>query len=154
MHTVESVSLLLGFPLGLSILKSKTVFKNSDFILFHSFIRSNCHFFLLLLLSWVFIGFYFSSRIQDDFTQLKIDCYDLTGNYIKFIIQIRQNWQLHHITLTIKNIIFIQLLRIYFTLLRQNSFLYQRRQWQPTPVLLPGESHGWRSLVGCSPWGR
>ena len=29
-----------------------------------------------------------------------------------------------------------------------------RRQWHPTPVLLPGESHGWRSLVGCSPWGR
>ena len=28
-----------------------------------------------------------------------------------------------------------------------------RRQWHPTPVLLPGESHGWRSLVGCSPWG-
>ena len=26
-------------------------------------------------------------------------------------------------------------------------------QWQPTPVFLPGESHGWRSLVGCSPWG-
>ena len=30
----------------------------------------------------------------------------------------------------------------------------QRRQWQATPVLLPGKSHGWRSLVGCSPWGR
>ena len=30
----------------------------------------------------------------------------------------------------------------------------RRRQWQPTPVLLPGESHGRRSLVGCSPWGR
>ena len=29
----------------------------------------------------------------------------------------------------------------------------QRRQWHPTPVLLPGKSHGWRSLVGCSPWG-
>ena len=29
----------------------------------------------------------------------------------------------------------------------------QRRKWQPTPVLLPGESHGWRSLVGYSPWG-
>ena len=28
------------------------------------------------------------------------------------------------------------------------------RQWHPTPVLLPGESHGWRSLVGCSPRGR
>ena len=25
------------------------------------------------------------------------------------------------------------------------------RQWHPTPVLLPGKSHGWRSLVGCSP---
>ena len=29
-----------------------------------------------------------------------------------------------------------------------------RRQWHPTPVLLPGKSHGWRSLVGCSLWGR
>ena len=29
-----------------------------------------------------------------------------------------------------------------------------RRQWHPTPVLLPGNSHGRRSLVGCSPWGR
>ena len=28
----------------------------------------------------------------------------------------------------------------------------RRRQWHPTPVLLPGKSHGWRSLVGCSPW--
>ena len=27
------------------------------------------------------------------------------------------------------------------------------RQWHPTPVLLPGKSHGWRSLVGCSPCG-
>ena len=28
-----------------------------------------------------------------------------------------------------------------------------RRQWYPTPVLLPGKSHGRKSLVGCSPWG-
>ena len=27
------------------------------------------------------------------------------------------------------------------------------RRWHPTPVLLPGKSHGWRNLVGCSPWG-
>ena len=33
-------------------------------------------------------------------------------------------------------------------------FSPQRRQWHPTPVLLPGKSHGRRSLVGCSPWGR
>ena len=42
---------------------------------------------------------------------------------------------------------------------RSNCFVpsrtgHQRRQWHPTPVLLPGKSHGWRSLVGCSPWGR
>ena len=30
----------------------------------------------------------------------------------------------------------------------------RRRKWHPTPVLLPGKSHGRRSLVGCSPWGR
>ena len=29
-----------------------------------------------------------------------------------------------------------------------------RRQWHPTPLLLPGKSHGQRSLEGCSPWGR
>ena len=27
-------------------------------------------------------------------------------------------------------------------------------KWHPTPVLLPGKSHGWRSVVGCSPWDR
>ena len=32
--------------------------------------------------------------------------------------------------------------------------IYWRRQWHPTPVLLPGKSHGQRSLVGCRPCGR
>ena len=32
--------------------------------------------------------------------------------------------------------------------------LIWRRQWHPTPVLLPGKSHRRRGLVGCSPWGR
>ena len=31
--------------------------------------------------------------------------------------------------------------------------MVQRREWKPTPVFLPGESHGQRSLAGCSPWG-
>ena len=35
----------------------------------------------------------------------------------------------------------------------RTSGLIRRRQWHPTPVLLPGKSHGRRSLVGCSPWG-
>ena len=30
----------------------------------------------------------------------------------------------------------------------------RRRHWHPSPVPLPGKSHGQRSLVGCSPWGR
>ena len=30
---------------------------------------------------------------------------------------------------------------------------YRRRQWHPTPGLLLRKSHGWRNLVGCSPWG-
>ena len=46
---------------------------------------------------------------------------------------------------------FIQHSFPYFSVL---VYIYQRRQWQPTPVFLPGESHGQRSLVGCSPWGR
>ena len=33
------------------------------------------------------------------------------------------------------------------------SVLHWRRQWHPTPVLLPGKSHRRRILVGCSPWG-
>ena len=34
------------------------------------------------------------------------------------------------------------------------TFIHWRRKWQPTPVFLPGKSHGRRSLVGYSPWGR
>ena len=34
------------------------------------------------------------------------------------------------------------------------GYYNRRRQWHPTPVLLPGKSHGRRSLLGCSPWGR
>ena len=44
----------------------------------------------------------------------------------------------------------------WFLLLRDTKLwkIPWRRKWQPTPVFLPGESHGWRSLVGYSPWGR
>ena len=37
---------------------------------------------------------------------------------------------------------------------QQQQIKIGRRQWHPSPVLLPGKSHGQRSLVGCSPWGR
>ena len=40
------------------------------------------------------------------------------------------------------------------TAINKASGCDRRRQRHPTPVLLPGKSHGWRSLVGCGPWGR
>ena len=49
------------------------------------------------------------------------------------------------------------LLNIYYTSsskdIGKTPALRGRRQWHPTPALLPGKSHGWRSLVRCSPWG-
>ena len=49
------------------------------------------------------------------------------------------------------------LLRVWYdraTSLSLFTFMHWRRKWQPIPVLSPGKSHGWRSLVGYSPWGR
>ena len=34
------------------------------------------------------------------------------------------------------------------------TFMHWRRQWQPTPVFLPGDSQGRGSLLGCRLWGR
>ena len=36
---------------------------------------------------------------------------------------------------------------------RDKKAFLRRRKWQATPVFLPGESQGWGSLIGCSPWG-
>ena len=56
-------------------------------------------------------------------------------------------------TLKVSNFWFMDI--VYFSIyLDLPYFLWWRRQWHPTPVLLPGKSHGWRSLVGCHPWGR
>jgi len=41
-----------------------------------------------------------------------------------------------------------------FKKIRDTKGTFRRRQWHPTPVLLLGKSHGRRSLLGCSPWGR
>ena len=43
---------------------------------------------------------------------------------------------------------------LYIACIRLRYVPSRRRKWHCTPVLLPGKSHGWRSLVGCSPWGR
>ena len=66
--------------------------------------------------------------------------------------------QLSHTFMTTRKIIALtrwtfvgKVMSLLFNML---SRLVRRRQWQPTPVLLPRKSHGLRSLVGCSPWGR
>ena len=46
-----------------------------------------------------------------------------------------------------------ELLTSFGLLLKFHIWETWRRKWQPIPVLLPGRLHGWRSLVGCSPWG-
>ena len=50
--------------------------------------------------------------------------------------------------------IFLQLVLLCILISGLTAAWLQRRQWHPTPVLLPGKSHGRRSLVGCSLWGR
>ena len=52
------------------------------------------------------------------------------------------------------DLIFILLMPVLRTFSFACGQLGQRRQWHPTPVLLPGKSHRQRSLVDCSPWGR
>ena len=54
----------------------------------------------------------------------------------------------------IKSIHCLQLKQTQIWALIASRRCWRRRQRQPTPVLLPGKSHGRRSLVGCSPWGR
>ena len=60
--------------------------------------------------------------------------------------------QLSHPYMTTgKAITFVgQVISLLFNIL--SRFCHGRRQWHPSPVLLPGQSHGWRSLVVCSPW--
>ena len=51
----------------------------------------------------------------------------------------------------IMSLLFNMLSRLVITFLPRSMLMHWRRKWQPTPVFLPGKSHGWRSLAGCSP---
>ena len=61
-----------------------------------------------------------------------------------------QETELENICMFINLYIYIYFKYFYTYLLHT----HWRRQWHPTPVLLPGKFHGRKSLVGCSPWGR
>ena len=53
------------------------------------------------------------------------------------------------------NVVYYAIILILLTyLFLFKLYIYWRRQWHPTAVLLLGKSHGRRSLVGYSPWGR
>ena len=56
---------------------------------------------------------------------------------------------LYLVTQTVKNLAAMQETWVW-SLVRKIPW---RREWPPTPVFLPGESHGQRSLAGYSPWG-
>ena len=60
---------------------------------------------------------------------------------------VTERWTMMRLSNFIENIL---------TIISHFTFIVciKRRQWQPTLILLPGNSHGQRSLVGCSPWGR
>ena len=70
------------------------------------------------------------------------------------------NWQMKKLRLRgyiifIDHLVFVNVLSMLYgsSQLVLSMIFWGRRQWHPTPVLLPEKSHGRRSLVGCSPWG-
>ena len=76
-----------------------------------------------------------------------------TGSCGRKMYQTTETQQMHHTNLT--GSWFREVARIAIIgILGTTRVIRRRRQWHPTPVLLPGKSHGWRSLGGCSPWGR
>ena len=76
------------------------------------------------------------------------------GGRLSMGSQRTQNWvtnifSFFHIQMEFLSIVDLGLFTSVFLLV----WILVRRQWQPTPVLLPGKCHGRRGLVGCSPWG-
>ena len=58
-----------------------------------------------------------------------------------------------HDIIDYRDVILLVMQGLYLVYLVSSQGHFRRRQWHPTPLLLPGKSHGWRSLVDCSPWG-
>ena len=81
-------------------------------------------------------------QIQEYLSQIwnfELINYSSTSKYIKF---------LKFLKCSVKNFFNVDI----YIYISSSSKSHQRRQWHPTPVLLPGKSHGQRSLVGCGPW--
>ena len=69
-----------------------------------------------------------------------------------FIVQLSHPYMITGKTIALTRWTFVgKVMSLLFNML---SRLVRRRQWQPTPVFMPGQSQGWGSLVGCRLWGR
>ena len=77
-------------------------------------------------------------------------------NFLSYSISIVSSLSLHyeHFQLFLQNLSLNKISLSYLTYKDLSFLRFSARQWHPTPVLLPGKSHGQRSLEGCSPWGR
>ena len=79
---------------------------------------------------------------------------------VKLVVNVGSMKKEKYILISLKNLDAKILNKMRTNQIKQCTYSYvcihinQRRQWQPPPVLLPGKSHGWKSLPGCSPWGR
>ena len=76
----------------------------------------------------------------------------LSGIFVSQLVSIKKKSRVDYISNHLFIFIWIHLFwaSIYLWIIVVHIW---RRKWQPTPVFLPGESHGQRSLEGCSPWG-
>ena len=97
-------------------------------------------------------------------------CYGvLLSNFFVIVILVNVKWSLLVVFISNSLIInsaehvFMCLLAVYLSSLEKHSnpllilklgCLHGGRKWQPTPIFLPGEFHGQRSLAGYSPWNR
>ena len=82
--------------------------------------------------------FFMKLRIGHFFYSFILYLY-LISDLLLFWVMLTSVWMVHLKPLTIP--------------LTNTALTSRRRQWQPTPVLLSGKSHGRRDLVGCRPWG-
>ena len=97
--------------------------------------------------------------IESDLLHLKVTWWNLSGGFPAFVSQ-HHVWKITHIFVYNCTLFILILVSFKFnnidwaTSLSLFPFIRWRRKWQPTPVFLPGESQGRRSLVGCRRWGR
>ena len=79
-----------------------------------------------------------------------IDRTDMKKNLYGDLPSLATSNALEHLTLSASNFYEVDKIEKYHYVWQ----LSREGNGTPTPVLLPGKPHGWRNLVGCSPWGR